>query len=237
MTDATMDPWAGFLHRRRAGEERMPAEVSAWIVTDEELPGLDASWTDAPLHIRVDRGAGDVSPALTWASRTPAQARWLSLALRDEVATDMNVRRIVAALDGARAEGVAPEDPDDLSLVLSLPLYPGPAGAGLPAALLRGLDEIAAAEAVLAVPCGADASFVAALVDAALDREVAMVAAGVQEAVTGGDGIGWANLLAGVRASLDGQPPEPALLDPAAAELDAAIIGRTRRWLRAAVTG
>ncbi|QWC83974.1 hypothetical protein KLP28_10090 [Nocardioidaceae bacterium] len=238
MSDAPRtSPWDGFEHRRRTAPGPRPAEVGAWLVTDADLPDLDAGWADEPLHVRVDRGAGDVSPALAWAARGPATPRWLGLALRDEIDTDVNVRRVVAALDDARAQGVAPDDPDELSLVLTLPSYPGPAGAGLPAALLRGLDEIAAAEAVLAVPCDTDPRFVADLVEAALDREVAMVAARVDGPTSRQHAVGWRNLLAGVRASLDGEPAEPVLVDPAAAEVDDDTVRRTRRWLRAAVVG
>lgn len=233
-TPAATDPWRGFVHRSRGSSDPARHDVGAWLVGDDELPGLDQTWADAPLHIRVDRGAGDVLPALTWASRSPARARWLGLGLRDDVETDANVRRVVAALDFARAEGVAPDDPDELALVLSLPFYAGAGGASLPAALLRGLDEIAAAEAVLAVPCDREAGFVAALVDAALDREIAMLADRCPGPASADGRIGWEPLLAGVRASLDGGDVTAALGD-GALDLGPDAVTRTRRWLRGAV--
>ena len=238
MTSAIEGSPAGFVHARPGLEgpiDHPTAPVAAWLVDDDALPDLGPAFADAPLHVRVARGAGDVLPALTWAARSPGVARWLGLGLRDDVETDTNVRRVVAALHSAQVEGVAPDDPDELALVLSLPVYAGAGPTGLPPALLRGLDEIAAAEAVLAVPCDRGTGFVAALVDAALDREIAMIGDRCPGPASSAGAIGWDPLLAAVRASLDGTGAEHALSDPDRAALDPDLVTRTRRWLRGAV--
>ncbi len=233
--------WQGFLHAPWPDAVAPPAQaaVGAWVVPDDRLPGLGDDWAGVPLHLAVGGGAGALGPALTWAARTPGRLAAVGLTLRDEADLAHNARRVLAALDEARLAGTLD---DDVLVVVTPPPVRAPAQS---AGWLGALDELATAELHLGLRCDGPAAQVAGEVadalEAALDRELAMVCLGTSGPLTGdgpGDGLGWAHVLRAVRASLDGDDVRGTLTAPGTdpvADLDDDALTRTRRWLPAAV--
>ncbi len=197
-----------------AGYDRLVGSV---VVADAALPELGpGSW---PLTVRLTGGAGQVAGPARLASRRGLRLAALRVTLRDLDDLRGNARRVAAAVDAAWDEGALDED---VVVQVGLPATaPGPDW-------LAAVDEVAALELTLALPCDeAPPATVAAWLDASLDRETPVCA-------TGGDPV---RLLAATRRCLDGAdaaevaatltaPPADALTG-----LDAAALGRTRRWL------
>jgi hypothetical protein len=192
--------------------------VGPFVVGDSRLPDLlDVVSDDVdPLAVSVvvSGGAGALTPAVRWATRTGAlELRALEITLRDDDtgAIVHNAKRILAAVDEVRATG---ELDDEVPVYVEPPrLYGAPPTPGW----LGALDEVAAADLRLKFRTGgADADAfpaaheLAASVEAAIDREVAFkCTAGLHNALrhrdedTGFDHHGFLNVLLATRATLD----------------------------------
>ncbi len=181
--------------------------VGSLVVRDTDLPKLTG--LDADLAVVVTGGAGQLAGPLGLAHRTGLSVGGVEIALRDLDDPAGNARRVVAAVDAARAEGVL----DDATAVhVELPATE-PSAAWLAAA-----DEVAAAELRLKYRTGgtdADAFPTAATlaqwVDAALDRETPFkCTAGLHQALrhrdpeTGFEHHGFLNLLVATQQLFDG---------------------------------
>lgn len=195
--------------------------VRALVVRDTDLPLLRGS--TAPLHVVVTGGAGQVAGPAALGARLGLALVGLEVALRDTDDLAGNARRVVAAVDVARAEGALDED---------LPVH-----VGLPAddpthGWLAAADEVAAAELRLTLlPGGVSAAVLATWIDAALDRETPFR--------TGGDGAGPLPLLAATRLAFDGAGRDEVVA--ALESRDAAAPATTdltgvRRWVTAVGT-
>ena len=223
--EAHDDWWSGLLDLAAPGPgaadtndvAARAATVGSLVVPDTALPTVEPGGT--PLTVVVTGGAGQVAGPARLASRRGLGPAALRVVLRDLDDLRGNARRVVAAVEAARAEGALDED---VVVQVGLPgTEPG-------ADWLGAADEVAALELALALPCqDAPPATVAAWLDAALDRETPVYA-------TGGPAVA---LLAAVRRCLDGEgPTEVARVLTAApadavAGLDAATLARTRRWL------
>lgn len=172
--------------------------VASLVVTDERVPAVSAA--EIPLSIVVTGGAGAVAGALRLASRAGNPVAGLEIALRDLDDLAGNARRVVAAVDAARTDGVLD---DETPVFVELPA--GDVTYGWAAAA----DEVAAAELRLKFRTGGveahlfpRAEQVASWIDAALDRELAFkCTAGLHNAVrhrdpdTGFEHHGFLNVL------------------------------------------
>jgi hypothetical protein len=165
----------------------------------------------------------------------------MEVALRDPDDLVGNVRRVVAAVDAARSEGVLA---DDVPVFVELPHV------GSTASWLAAADEVAAAEHRLKFRTGGlePAAFpsthaLARWIDAALDRETPFkCTAGLHRAVrhTGEEGFehhGFLNVLVATRMLFDGATVDDAIVvleqREAAALVEAARgldLAGTRRW-------
>ncbi|MDQ1105224.1 hypothetical protein [Nocardioides zeae] len=197
----------------------LPPFVGAVAVDDLLLPTVREHAPGLPVTVVGTGGAAQVAGPLGLAARAGLVLAGVRTTLRDAADPAGNVRRVVAALDPLRDDGTLPED-----VPVTVVLPTGVGGYGAEAAL----DEIGYADLVV----GLDATrpeVWTALVDAALDREVAT------ETVRGDrDPVA---VLAAVRSCLDGEPDEAARLlagsaTAAWAAFDAATLERTRRWCR-----
>jgi hypothetical protein len=182
--------------------------VASFVVTDTRIP--DVGDPSIALSIVVTGGAGAVAGALAMARRKGHPVAGLEIALRDLDDLPGNARRVVAAVDAARGEGLID---DQTPVYVELP--PGePTYQWLAAA-----DEVAAAELRLKFRTGGleprlfpSATELAAWVDAALDRETPFkCTAGLHRALrhTGDDGFqhhGFLNVLLATRRAFDGAP-------------------------------
>ncbi|MBB6627322.1 hypothetical protein H5V45_08315 [Nocardioides sp. KIGAM211] len=221
--------------------------VGTLVVRDTDLPLLRG--TPARLSVVVIGGAGQVAGPAALAGRLGLQLAGLEIALRDLDDLPGNARRVVAAVDAARAEGTLDED---LPVYVELP-HPGP-GAGTSPGWLAAADVVAEQELRLKLRTGgADTALVptprdlAGWIDAALDRETPFkCTAGLHHAVrhTGDDGFGavtdqhgFLNVLLATRRAFDGASPDEvaATLDERDGTALAAAAGDTdlagaRRW-------
>jgi len=199
---ALPDAVAAYTSRR---DEWYAGLVGSFVVTDEKVPKVDAP---LPLSIVVTGGAGAIGPALHLAGRAGADVAGVEVALRDLDDLAGNARRVVAAVDAARAERTLEEE---TPVYVELPQQePSPAWLG-------AADEVAAAELRLKFRTGGleshlfpTAPTLAGWIDAALDRETPFkCTAGLHNALrhTGAEGFehhGFLNVLLATRASLDG---------------------------------
>ena len=214
--------------------------VGSFVLKDTDLPLVRGF--EGPLAVVVTGGAGQVSGPLAAAARLGLGVAGLEIALRDPDDPAGNARRVVAALDRARADGLLEEE--------TLVHVEMPQGRVTPG-WLAAADEVAAAELRLKFRTGGveahlfpSAAELASWVDAALDRETPFkCTAGLHGAVrhrdpaTGFDHHGFLNLLVATAAGFDGASADDvvALLDQqdeaavlgSAAETD---LGRARRW-------
>ncbi len=179
--------------------------VGSFVVKDVDVPNVDAP---LPLSIVVTGGAGAIGGALKLAAKSPCPVAGLEIALRDLDDLTGAARRVVAALDAARADGLLD---DEVPVYVELP----PVGSS--ASWLAAADEVAAAELRLKFRTGGleadlfpNAHSLVGWIDAALDRETAFkCTAGLHNALrhTGDDGFehhGFLNVLLATRLAFDG---------------------------------
>jgi hypothetical protein len=191
-------------YRARQGEW-YAGLVGPLVVTDTRLPDVP---TDLPVSVVLTGGAGAVAGVATLVSRTGHRLVGLEAAVRDLDDPAGNVRRIVTAVDAARADGGL----EGTEVYVELP-QAGPTPAWLAAA-----DAVSEAEAHLKFRTGGveahlfpGAATVAAWIDAALDRETSFkCTAGLHHALrhrdheTGFEHHGFLNVLLATRVALDG---------------------------------
>ncbi len=215
--------------------------VGSFVVKDVDVPNVGAR---LPLSVVVTGGAGALAGAAKLATRAGHPVAGLEIALRDLDDLAGNARRVVAAVDGARSEGLLD---DETPVHVELPHV------GSTASWLAAADEVAAAELRLKFRTGgleADAfpaaHALARWIDAALDRETAFkCTAGLHNAVrhTGDDGFehhGFLNVLLATRLAFDGTGADDvvAVLEQRQAESLLALwkdqgdqaMARARRW-------
>ncbi|MBZ5740492.1 hypothetical protein [Nocardioides mangrovi] len=213
--------------------------VGTFVVRDTDIPALKA--TPLALSVVVTGGAGQIAGTATLGRKLHVAIEGLELALRDPDDPAGAARRVVAAVDAARSEGILD---DHVPVFVEIPASCSERG------FLAAADEVAAAEHRLKFRTGGlapeafpDAPTVAAWIDAALDRETPFkCTAGLHRAVrhTGDDGFehhGFLNVLLATRLAFDGgsrddvvatlEQREPAALVEAAAEAD---LAGARRW-------
>jgi hypothetical protein len=223
--------------------EPWSALVGSFVLKDTDLPQVRG--TTARLSVVCTGGAGQVAGPLGLASRLGLDVAGLEIDLRDLDDLAGNARRVVAAVDEAKAGLDDPEAADALDVFVELP---GPTTHGW----LAAADEVAAREDLgLRLKFrtgGLDADLfpseatLAAWIDAALDRETPFkCTAGLHHALrhtdpeTGFEHHGFLNVLAATRAALDGGDVEAVLAERDAAALlgalpDGDTLTRTRRW-------
>ncbi len=241
----TPDPfWSGLLdvpaplEDPATGPLAPPDGGGALRVADTDLPALAARATGdgdpLPVAVVLTGGAAQVSGPAARCTREPGLAlRRLELALRDTGDLAGNARRVVAAVDAARGEGVLE---DEAAVHVAVPDVHGsdPARAAGPShGWLAAADELAAAGLALALSADGPPGAVVARIDAALDRETPFTAS-----VAGPEAL--LGLLAATTLAFDGDPEAAAsaILDEggSAERRDPASLVRARRWLRAATT-
>jgi hypothetical protein len=213
--------------------------VGTFVVRDTDIPLLRG--TPLALSIVVTGGAGQIAGAAGLGRKLHVAIEGLEIALRDPADPLGAARRVVAAVDAARDEGILD---DHVPVYVEIPAScPEPAW-------LAAADEVAAAEHRLKFRTGGleahafpTSSTLAGWVDAALDRETPFkCTAGLHRAVrhTGDDGFehhGFLNLLVATRLAFDGaaraevvdllEQREPAVLVETARDLD---LAGARRW-------
>jgi hypothetical protein len=229
--------------------------VGAFVVSDLRLPDLLEVLDDAtealPTTVVVSGGAGSVQPAATWATRSgQLDVRGLEIALRDPDDLAGNCRRVVAAVDAARAAGALD---DEVPVFVELP-HADLSQPGAAASWLRAADVVAEQDFRLKFRTGGlDADLfpgpnaLASWIGAALDREVAFkCTAGLHRAVRyldEEDGVrhhGFLNVLLATRRSLDGDDvptvaellaqEDPQVLVDLARETGDTGLASARRW-------
>lgn len=235
---------AAYVARRHAASTDPAADlVASFVVTDEQVPSVDAP--SVPLSIVVTGGAGAIAGALRLAARAGNPVAGLEIALRDPDDPAGAARRVAAACDAALAEGLLGDD---------VPVYVELPHVASTAAWLAAADVVAEREFRFKFRTGgleADlfphAHALARWIDAALDRETPFkCTAGLHNAVrhTTSKGFerpvdhhGFLNVLLATRLAFDGTPtPEvvetlerrdgAALADDARA----ADLAGARRW-------
>jgi hypothetical protein len=179
--------------------------VGSFVVTDTRLPDVPV---EVPVSVVVTGGAGAVAGVASLAGRRGHRLTGIEVAVRDLDDVAGNVRRIVAAVDAARAEGLS----EETAIFVELPQ------AEPTASWLAGADAVAEAEAHLKFRTGGveadlfpDAPTLAAWIDAALDRETSYkCTAGLHHALrhrdheTGFEHHGFLNVLLATRRAFDG---------------------------------
>lgn len=220
--------------------------VQAFVISDHRLADLKPLLGTAPapdlaVSVVLGAGAGAIAPAASAAGRLDGvRLTGLEVALRDPADLAANVRRVLAALDQARDQGLVD---DEVQVHVELPQEPTSAG------WLQAADEVAAADLRLKFRTGgveADlfpaVETLAGWIDAALDRELPFkCTAGLHNAVrhedpeTGFPHHGFLNVLLATRTALDGGDVAAALAETDPTALVAALpdtdtLARTRRW-------
>ncbi|GAW48909.1 MULTISPECIES: hypothetical protein [unclassified Nocardioides] len=182
--------------------------VGTFVVRDTDLPALTS--TPIALSVVLTGGAGQVAGPADLCRKLHIALEGLELALRDLDDLPGNARRVVAAVDAARADGVL----DD-----HVPVYVELPRVGSPAGWLAAADVVAEHELRLKFRTGGldavafpAASTLARWIDASLDRETPFkCTAGLHRAVrhTGAGGFehhGFLNVLVATRLLFDGTP-------------------------------
>ncbi len=217
MPDDLPAAWSGFFDDAAVfppGEATVPdavAEFSArrseWyadlaaslVVTDHQIPEVADS--QVPLSIIITGGAGAIPGALRLAHKATNPVVGVEIALRDLDDLAGNARRVVAALDATRSEGLLDE---------GTPVYVELPAADITFSWAGAADEVAAAELRLKFRTGGieahlfpTAPQLATWIDAALERETLFkCTAGLHNAlrhrdpVTGCEHHGFLNVLA-----------------------------------------
>lgn len=236
-----------FLHR---STEWYAGLVGPLVISDVRLPDLlevvDELDPQDPLptSVVISGGAGSVLPAAKWATGSGLLSlRGLEIALRDPDDLAGNARRVAAAVDEARAEGVLDDE---------APVYVELPHVGSTASWLAAADVVAEHEFRLKFRTGGvDADLfphshaLARWIDAALDRETPFkCTAGLHNAVrhtdeTGFEHQGFLNVLLATGHAFDGGGTEDitALLEERDGQALAAMVDedelvRARRWFR-----
>ena len=213
--------------------------VGTFVVRDTDIPLLRG--TPLALSVVVTGGAGQIAGAAGLGRKLHVAIEGLEIALRDPADPLGAARRVVAAVDAARDEGILD---DHVPVYVEIPAScPEPSW-------LAAADEVAAAEHRLKFRTGGleahafpTSSTLAGWMDAALDRETPFkCTAGLHRAVrhTGDDGCehhGFLNVLVATRLAFDGaagaevvdllEQREPAVLVETARDLD---LAGARRW-------
>jgi hypothetical protein len=215
--------------------------IGSFVVKDVEVTDVDAA---LPLSIVVTGGAGAIGGALRLAAKSPGSVAGLEIALRDLDDLAGNARRVVAAVDAARSEGMLDDE---------TPIYVELPHVGSTASWLTAADEVAAVELRLKFRTGGleaeafpPAHALSSWIDAALDRETAFkCTAGLHNAIrhTGEDGFehhGFLNVLLATRLAFDGASTDDVVAvleqrdaDPLLAlwhDQDDQAMVRARRW-------
>lgn len=206
MAAATEPWWAGLLDVPPEADLDDPA-VGAVRVTDNDLPSVRGS--GRPVAVVVTGGAGQIAGPASYAARVGLTITGLTVVLRDEDLVG-NARRVVAAVDAARAEGALDEE---TPVYVELPQQDPSHG------WLAAADEVAAAELRLGLRfAGTPTPTAAAWIEAALDRETAFRATTVETSAV-------RSLLSATLLAFDGVEPAPGELH------------RGRRWLVSAAVG
>ncbi|GAA2149151.1 hypothetical protein GCM10009844_28460 [Nocardioides koreensis] len=200
------DAAAAYVERRGTAYADL---VGTFVLRDTDVPKVAAApGADLPVSIVVTGGAGQIAGPAQACARSNLTPAGVEIALRDLDDLAGNARRVVAAVDAARGEGVLGEDvPVFVELPPGDPTYQW----------LAAADEVAAAELRLKFRTGGleahlfpTAPELAAWIDASLDRETPFkCTAGLHNAVrhTGEDGFehhGFVNLLLATRRAFDG---------------------------------
>ena len=180
--------------------------VASFVVTDTALPQVTE---DVPVSVVVTGGAGAVGGALGYAAKKGKRVAGLEIALRDLDDLPGNARRVQAAVDAARSEGVLGDE---------TPVYVELPQADATPAWLAAADVVAEGEHRLKFRTGgleADRfptpGTLASWIDAALDRETPFkCTAGLHHAFahrdhhTGFEHHGFLNVLLATRQAFDG---------------------------------
>lgn len=230
------------------------ALVGSLAVLDTDVPSVRDLAGEMPVHVVLSGGAGQVAGPAALATKAGLQLAGLELQLRDVDDLAGNVRRVVAAVDAARADGSLD---DEVPVHVEIPVDE-PASPRLSSGWLRAADEVAQAELRLTFRTGGshadrfctDASL-AAWIDAALDRETPFRVVGassrpVTRVVETEDApavaYGLGNLLLATRRAFDGA--DPSVVRDTLAEQDPAkvaewalaedFLAATRRWFTSA---
>src|SRR4051812_40451333 len=196
---------AAAAHRTRRDEPYADL-VGTFVVRDTDLPALKAP--PLALSVVVTGGAGQVAGTAALARKLHVAVTGLEIALRDPDDPVGAARRVNAAVDAARGDGVLDEE---------VPVYVELPHVGSTSSWFRAADEVAAAEHRLKFRTGGleagafpAAHALARWIDAALDRETPFkCTAGLHNAVrhTGADGFehhGFLNVLLATRRAFDG---------------------------------
>jgi hypothetical protein len=211
--------------------------LGSFVLRDTDLPLV--SGVSHPLSVVVTGGAGQVAGPLGIAARLGLSVTALEIALRDPDDLAGNARRVVAAVDHARGEGLLA---DDVTVFVELPQADPSYGWEAAA------DEVAAAELRIKLRTGGveahlfpTSATLAAWIDAALDREVPFkCTAGLHHAVrhTSAEGFeqhGFLNVLLATVRAFDGASRDDTVAT--LEERDATRLGvsleevaRARRW-------
>jgi hypothetical protein len=211
--------------------------LGSFVLRDTDLPLVRG--VSHPLSVVVTGGAGQVAGPLGIAARLGLSVTALEIALRDPDDLAGNARRVVAAVDHARGEGLLA---DDVTVFVELPQVDPSYGWEAAA------DEVAAAELRIKLRTGGveahlfpTSATLAAWIDAALDREVPFkCTAGLHHAVrhTSAEGFeqhGFLNVLLATVRAFDGASRDDTVAT--LEERDATRLGvsleevaRARRW-------
>ncbi len=193
---AVADAVTAFSARRSEWYADLAASL---VVTDQQIPAVASS--QIPLSIVITGGAGALPGALRLASKAGNPIAGIEIALRDPDDQAGNARRVVAAVDAARGEGLLEEE---------TPLYVELPATDVTFSWAGAADEVAAAELRLKFRTGGleahlfpTATQLASWIDAALDRETTFkCTAGLHHALrhrdpdTGFEHHGFLNVLA-----------------------------------------
>lgn len=216
--------------------------VGTFVLKDTDVPAVRA--TPLALSVVVTGGAGQVAGTASLCRKRHVALEGLEIALRDPDDLAGNARRVVAAVDAARADGLLD---DHVPVYVELPATEPGAG------WLAAADVVAESELRLKLRTGGleaaaypSATTLAAWIDAALDRETPFkCTAGLHNAVrhTGADGFehhGFVNVLLATRRAFDGAGRDDVVAtleqrDGVALAADARAVGDAdlagaRRW-------
>ena len=142
--------------------QRPSPAIGARVVRDDELPHLAGYAGD--VRVALSGGAAQVAGPASYCARNGLELTAIDTTLRDLDDPAGNARRVVAAVDSARAEGSLADDVEVYVGVAGEPTY----------GWLAAADEIAAVGAGLALslPLDLPGDGLPGWIDAALDREL-----------------------------------------------------------------